>query len=58
DELMYKTAYYLSHDEVRQRMAINGYKKVRDQYTYEKQLAKILEKVSETERWEGTLELT
>ena len=24
DELMYKTAYYLSHDEARQRMAING----------------------------------
>ena len=35
--------YYLRHDRERMRIAENGYKKVKDNLTYEKQITKILE---------------
>lgn len=47
DELLEKTAYYLSHEEERLRIAINGYKTVRDHYSYTTQLSKILSIVEE-----------
>ncbi len=42
EELIEKIDYYLSHDEERIRIGINGYKKVKQCYTYEHQLHKIL----------------
>ncbi len=47
DELMEKTAYYLSHEEERVRIAMNGYMKVRDNFSYTHQLNLILQKVRE-----------
>lgn len=45
DELMEKTAYYLSHEEERLRIAMNGYLKVRDNFSYTHQLKRILQTV-------------
>jgi len=42
-ELKDKTSYYLKHDEERKKIGINGYLKVRNNYTYEKQIKKILD---------------
>lgn len=42
EELIEKIDYYLAHDEERIRIGINGYKKVKQCYTYEHQLNKIL----------------
>ncbi len=47
DELMEKTAYYLSHEEERLRIAMNGYMKVRDHFSYTHQLNYILQQVKE-----------
>ena len=44
---MEKTAYYLSHEEERVRIAMNGYMKVRDNFSYTHQLNLILQKVRE-----------
>lgn len=38
DELMEKTAYYLEHEDKRIRIAMNGYKKVRELHTYDHRL--------------------
>lgn len=45
DELMEKTAYYLSHEEERLRIAMNGYLKVRENFSYTHQLKRILQTV-------------
>lgn len=45
DELMEKVEYYLTHDEERVRIAMNGYKKVREYHTYKARLKQILEEV-------------
>ena len=42
DDLMNKVEYYLSHDSERRDIAINGCKKVREQYNIDKSLDKIL----------------
>ena len=42
EELFDKIDYYLAHDEERVRIGINGYRKVKQCYTYEHQLNKIL----------------
>ena len=34
DELVDKCAYYLEHEDVRQQIALNGYRKVCEQHTY------------------------
>ena len=34
DELMEKVDYYLAHEEARIRIAMNGYRKVREKYSY------------------------
>lgn len=47
DELLEKTRYYLSHEEERLRIAMNGYLKVRDNFSYTHQLKHILQTVEE-----------
>lgn len=42
EELKDKCRYYLTHEHERLSIAINGYKKIRDSFTYEHQLNEIL----------------
>ena len=42
DEMIAKTAYYLEHEEERKEIALNGQKKVFDNFAYTKLLPKIL----------------
>ncbi len=42
EELVDKCAYYLEHDDLRREIAINGYRKLKENYSYEKQLEKLL----------------
>lgn len=42
EELEEKVEYYLQHEEARVRIAINGYKKVREQHNYQNRLDKML----------------
>lgn len=42
EELKDKCSYYLTHEMERLKIAINGYKKIRDSFTYEHQLNKII----------------
>lgn len=42
EELKDKCSYYLTHETERLKIAINGYKKIRDSFTYEHQLNKII----------------
>lgn len=42
DELKEKCAYYLTHEKERLTIAINGYKKVRDSFSYPHQLEKMI----------------
>ena len=43
--LHYKIEYYLAHDDEREEIAHNGYLKVKEHYTFEKCLKKILDTV-------------
>ena len=45
EELVDKADYYLKHESQRQRIAMNGYQKVKRCYTYDKQLQKLLDKI-------------
>lgn len=45
DELMEKTAFYLSHEEERLRIAMNGYIKIRDNFSYIHQLEHMIQTV-------------
>ncbi len=56
-EMEEKVDYYLHHEEERQRIAMNGYLKVTEQYSYEKRMAEMIAIVSAEDRWEGKLEL-
>ncbi len=47
DELIEKTAYYLSHEKERLQIAMNGYQKVRDNFSYSRQIEHILQTVKE-----------
>lgn len=47
EELIWKTEYYLSHEQERVNIAINGYRKVRDYYNYPKRLEQMLHIVEE-----------
>ena len=38
-----KVCYYLAHDEERKRIALNGYRKVCEQFSYEKRLKEMFE---------------
>ena len=42
-EMIEKTAYYLEHEDERKEMAINGQKKVFEQFSYAKLLPRVLE---------------
>lgn len=47
DELTEKTAYYLSHEKERLQIAMNGYQKVRERFSYVHQMKEILRIVEE-----------
>lgn len=42
EELVDKADYYLRHEDERARIAVNGYRKVKEQHTYEHRLEKII----------------
>lgn len=42
EELIDKADYYLRHDDERIRVGVNGYRKVKERYTYEQQMDKII----------------
>ena len=44
EELIDKCAYYLEHEDVRARIAENGYRKVSEAHTYKKRIMEILRK--------------
>lgn len=46
-DLMSKIGYYLEHEQERKQIALNGNKKIRENYTYRIQLEKMFEIVSE-----------
>lgn len=50
DELMEKTAYYLEHEDKRIRIAVNGYKKVRELHTYDHRLKEMLNLLQRSDR--------
>lgn len=43
EEMLDKAAFYLRHDELREKIAENGYQKVKREFTYDKALDKMLE---------------
>lgn len=47
EELKDKTAYYLTHEQQRLKIAINGYQKVRDHFSYLHQMKYILQTIGE-----------
>ena len=47
EELVSKIDYYLKHEKERIRIAINGYKKVREHHSYEKRMTDVLKWVFE-----------
>ncbi len=46
EELVDKCAFYLSHEEIRQRIALNGYRKVKESHTYQKRFAEMLRQIT------------
>ncbi|MDE6606844.1 MAG: glycosyltransferase [Lachnospiraceae bacterium] len=42
DELLEKCSYYLTHEEERKQIARNGYRKVKENHTYQKRLTQML----------------
>jgi len=44
EELAAKVKYYLTHEDVRQRILINGFEKVMNEHTYEQRLNEMIEK--------------
>lgn len=46
--MLNKIDYYLTHDDERQQIALNGYRKVKKFHSYEAKLQKILEYVKKT----------
>ena len=47
EELKEKTSYYLTHEEERLQIAINGYRRIREDFSYLHQLKKLLNTVKE-----------
>jgi len=43
EDMLFKIAYYLEHEEERKRIAVNGWKKVQKLYAYEIQLEKMFD---------------
>ena len=50
EELLDKADYYLRHEDERIRIGINGYRKVKKQYTYEHRIEKIIS-IMRGEQW-------
>ncbi len=50
DELKEKAAFYLSHEQERLRVTLNGYQKVREHFSYLHQMSKMLHMVEEDEQ--------
>jgi spore maturation protein CgeB len=46
EDAVEKAAYYLQHDEERERIALNGYRKASEQFSFAGQLAKLFNIVS------------
>ena len=42
EEMLDKAVFYLQHDELRDRIAENGFQKVKREFTYDKALEKML----------------
>lgn len=42
EELDYLVGYYLSHDKEREEIAMNGFLRLKENYTYEKQMTKLI----------------
>ncbi len=47
-DMLQKAEYYLCHDSEREQIALEGWKKVQQEFSYEKQLKKIIDIVQET----------
>ena len=47
DEMAEKAKYYLKHDRERLQIALNGHRRVREKYSYDLQVKRILEEVSQ-----------
>ena len=47
EELKDKVSYYLSHEEERLKISINGYRRIREEFSYLHQLKKLLNTVKE-----------
>lgn len=47
DDLREKAGYYLAHEEERQRIAANGYRKVKERHNYRERVKTILETVAQ-----------
>lgn len=47
DEMADKAKYYLKHDRERLQIALNGHRRVREKYSYDLQVKRILEEVSQ-----------
>lgn len=45
DELIDKCDYYLNHDDERKKIAVNGYNKVKDNYTYYHRVLEMIKKM-------------
>lgn len=46
EELADKCAYYLAHEDERKQIALNGYRKVKDNYSYQKRIMEMLRVVT------------
>lgn len=46
-ELLDKTAYYLTHEKERLNIAMNGYKKVREAHTYQHRMEQLMQTIQE-----------
>ncbi len=42
EELVDKCTYYLEHEDVRKQIALNGYRKVKEQYSYQKRILEMI----------------
>lgn len=47
EELLYDTAYYLQHDKEREEIAYHGFQKVREMFSYEVRVAKMMDIVKD-----------
>uniref|UniRef100_UPI0040571DAD CgeB family protein n=1 Tax=Acetatifactor sp. TaxID=1872090 RepID=UPI0040571DAD len=46
EELVDKCAYYLEHEEERKQIAVNGYRKVKENYSYQKRILEMIRRAT------------